>query len=157
MPVSSLERIGKLTVICRGSKYRREFKWWVDCACGETFQALQANLVGRKTLSCGCQTRAKARVTNFKHGESNSQRTPEYISWMNMIQRCTNPRRRDYRDYGGRGIRVCLRWREYRNFLHDMGRKPRGTSLDRKDVNKGYSPSNCRWATNLEQRHNRRW
>lgn len=82
---------------------------------------------------------------------------PLFKAWRAMLARCTNPRHPSYSDYGGRGIAVCERWLEFPNFLADMGEKPTpGHSLDRIDVSKGYSPENCRWASTLEQIHNRR-
>jgi hypothetical protein len=82
--------------------------------------------------------------------------TPTYHSWSNMIQRCTNPKHHRYANYGGRGIAVCERWREFANFLADMGVKPPGHSIERKDNNGNYEPGNCKWATFAEQSHNTR-
>jgi len=73
-----------------------------------------------------------------------------------MIQRCTNPKCRRYKDYGGRGITVCTRWLKFENFYADMGECPPGMTLERKDNNKGYYKANCRWATNKEQGNNKR-
>jgi hypothetical protein len=73
-----------------------------------------------------------------------------------MHQRCENPNNEAYEHYGGRGIRVCARWSSFENFLADMGERPRGMTLDRKKNHLGYSKSNCRWATHLEQQSNRR-
>lgn len=92
---------------------------------------------------------------NWKHGHSG---TPEYFAWHAMIGRCTRPELKAYADYGGRGIRVCARWRKsLEAFLEDMGKRPSARhSLDRKDVNGDYTPKNCRWATKREQIWNRR-
>lgn len=79
-----------------------------------------------------------------------------YRSFNTMRQRCTNPKNNNYFRYGGRGISVCDRWRHFEIFLKDMGERPVGTSLDRIDNDKGYTPSNCRWATPKEQHSNRR-
>lgn len=91
------------------------------------------------------------------HGHSSrGARTPTYYSWRAMRARCKYACVRDYRLYGGRGIRVCERWEDFVNFLADMGERPEGATLDRIDGDSNYEPSNCRWATPLEQRHNRR-
>ena len=87
------------------------------------------------------------------HGLSN---TREYKAWGQMIQRCTNPNNPDYHYYGERGIQVCRRWRKFENFLADMGPCPPGLTLDRKNNDKNYSPSNCRWATRKTQMRNTR-
>lgn len=73
-----------------------------------------------------------------------------------MIERTTDPRHIAWRYYGGRGIRVCERWLKFENFLTDMGPRPAGTTLDRKDTNGHYEPGNCRWATKSEQQRNKR-
>lgn len=86
------------------------------------------------------------------HGQTGS---PEYISWMSMRQRCYYKKSGSYSRYGARGIRVCKRWLKFENFLSDMGKKPSPDhSLDRINNSKGYSPSNCKWATRLEQGSN---
>ena len=81
---------------------------------------------------------------------------PLYLTWKGMRNRCNNPRTPRYSDYGGRGIKVCKRWDKFENFLADMGEKPPGMSLDRKNNNGNYTPRNCRWATPAEQRKNSR-
>jgi hypothetical protein len=83
--------------------------------------------------------------------------TPTYYVWAAMIQRCTNPNNADWNHYGGRGIEVCSRWRDFRNFLADMGEQPDGLTLDRINGDDDYGPGNCRWATtSVQQRNTRR-
>lgn len=90
---------------------------------------------------------------NHKHGMSN---TPTYHSWHNMLQRCENPNYPEYKYYGGRGIVVCARWHDFRNFFADMRIRPSGLTLDRKNNDGNYEPGNCRWSTLKEQRVNSR-
>ncbi len=73
-----------------------------------------------------------------------------------MNERCTNANNAAFKYYGGRGISVCRRWRSFNNFLADMGERPPGLTLDRRNNDIGYRPSNCRWATRKQQTDNRR-
>lgn len=97
-----------------------------------------------------------------RHGESNGagtgRTTPEYRAWQAMLNRCYNKNAAGYENYGGRGIRVCERWRgSFECFLADMGRKPSPKhTLDRRENYGDYEPDNCRWATRLEQNRNTR-
>lgn len=79
-----------------------------------------------------------------------------YKSWHSMIERCTKPQRARYKDWGGRGIKVCKDWFSFDNFLKDMGIKPKGLSLDRIDNDGNYEPDNCRWASVKTQNKNKR-
>jgi len=88
-----------------------------------------------------------------KHGMTG---TPVYECWKNMRRRCYSPNTMQYADYGGRGIKVCVRWQKFENFLEDMGQPPKGLTLDRKDNDGDYTPDNCRWATRTEQKLNQR-
>jgi len=87
-----------------------------------------------------------------KHGFSD---TPTHTVWMSLFYRCNNPKADSYKYYGGRGIKVCERWNEFKNFLEDMGVRPSGSTIDRIDSFKDYKPGNCRWVTNKQQQNNR--
>lgn len=91
-----------------------------------------------------------------KREEHGMRYTPTYKVWADMVQRCTNPNRAQYADWGGRGIKVCERWRNsFLAFYHDMGDRPEGMSIDRIDVDGNYEPGNCRWADTYEQAQNK--
>jgi hypothetical protein len=101
----------------------------------------------------------KVEASKSKHGcGSPNKRSPEYVTWVSMKQRCYNPKFKSFKHYGGRGITVCESWRQdFRNFLKNVGAKPSPRhQLDRIDNNKGYYPGNVRWATPNEQSRNRR-
>lgn len=120
------------------------------CHCGKEFEGI-AYRVKNHRKSCGCLV-GKA----SKHGFTQHER---YASYRTMLSRCFNEKNRGYKNYGGRGITVCDRWlgeEGFMNFLSDMGEKPVGMSLDRIDNDGDYTPSNCRWATPLDQCKNRR-
>lgn len=95
----------------------------------------------------------RKRGGQFKHGGC---LTPEYKSWGQMLNRCRNPNAHNFKHYGGRGVTVCERWKQFANFLADMGPRPHGHSIDRRDNNGNYEPGNCFWATKEEQARNKR-
>lgn len=125
--------------------------WWVcKCICGKIIEAYGPDLRRLHTTSCGC-ARLDATVT---HGMRN---TVEYKTWVMLKQRCTNPNSDSYIHYGLRGVKVCRRWENsFENFFADMGKRPAGCSLDRRDTNGNYTKKNCRWASRLEQENNKR-
>lgn len=93
----------------------------------------------------------------IKHGHSRETKTSSaYMRWGQMVQRCTNPNHPRYADYGGRGITVCERWLDFKNFLADMGEPPEGKVLDRLDNDKGYTKDNCAWVSLAASALNRR-
>lgn len=91
----------------------------------------------------------------MRASQNNMSRSGVYRSWYAMIARCTRPRNDKYKFYGGRGIKVCDRWLEFKNFYADMGDRPEGMSLDRINNDGNYEPGNCRWATDKQQKRNR--
>jgi hypothetical protein len=134
---------------------RGAIHWQCRCACGKTALVTSGNLRRGTSLSCGCLQQELARTRHTTHGEA--QKTPEYIAWDNMKARCSNPKHKRFKDWGGRGIKVCERWLVYANFLADMGRKPDPSlSIERSDNDGDYEPNNCYWATTTEQSRNRR-
>lgn len=107
---------------------------------------------GKKGMNYPATRKCKHGAT--KHG---GYSTPEYTAWAHMVQRCTNPASPSYANYGGRGITLEPRWLDFREFLKDLGPRPSALhSIERKDNEKGYSPDNCRWATQAEQQRNKR-
>lgn len=122
-------------------------KWICKCDCGKTKSCLITNLTRGLSASCGCKKGRKP-----VHG---LRRNPVYNSWHEMIRRCEDPRAAQYKNYGGRGITVCERWHKLENFYEDMGERPPGKSIDRKDNNKGYYKENCQWSTCDEQNKNK--
>jgi hypothetical protein len=126
-----------------------------QCKCGRHIRAYLDNLRSGNTSSCGCYRSTKLKERNFKHGLS---KIPEYLAWKTMKARCYNQNSHKFPDYGGRGIKVCRRWREsFITFYTDMGSRPSPKhSVERKGNNGPYSPSNCIWATGIAQGSNKR-
>lgn len=161
------QQFGRLTVIRihDGRNTYNQILWFCECDCGNTINVLSYSLQNHRTKSCGCYRRevsSKNKGRSPTHGHKRrGQRTLTYSVWTNMKARCYNPSNISYRNYGGRGIAVCERWRKsFENFLNDMGEKPTVYyQIDRIDNEGNYEPDNCRWVTRIQNgrntRHNR--
>lgn len=122
--------------------------WFCRCDCGTEREVFGFSIYQQKSTSCGCKTVCRT------HG---LYRHRIYKIWFNMICRCKYPSTSRYADYGGRGIKVCERWRKFSLFFEDMGMPPSPKhSIDRVNVDGNYEPSNCVWATWTEQMQNQR-
>lgn len=147
------KQFGKLTVICFDG--RNDYGcvlWKCVCECGSTTSVVTPSLKRGLTRSCGCLRRIAYRKT---HGKSE---TAEYRIWSHIIGRCENKNDQSYPGYGGRGIKICERWRtSFENFLADMKCRPSDKhSIERKDNDGNYCPENCKWGTASEQARNKR-
>lgn len=135
---------GKLLVIRKVESRNRQAMWECICDCGNTFVTAGGAIRSGATTSCGCV----GDNVLTKHG---MYKTNTYSSWRHMKQRCGNKNFHQFNDYGGRGITYCERWKCFEKFYTDMGDCPKGFTLDRIDVNKGYYKENCKWSSRQEQ------
>jgi len=151
-------RFTRLTVLSRfGTNENKHATWNCECVCGKNVVVPGVYLRNGNTKSCGCLRLDKfiLRVTTHGHTKGD-EKSGAYRSWAAMLNRATNPRGTDWQHYGGRGITVCDRWRQFENFFSDMGPRPKGLSLDRIDNEKGYESGNCQYTDQRTQVRNRR-
>lgn len=145
----------RLTVVASEGR-----KWVCLCQCGNKCVLSANRLLSGNNKSCGCLKRNVLGDSTWKHGAANSRLTGyanrTYGIWQAMRGRCLNPNNPRWASYGGRGIKICDRWNSYENFLADMGEAPANLTLERINVDGNYEPSNCKWATWLEQAKNKR-
>jgi hypothetical protein len=151
------QRFSRLLVeekaLSRGKKGSLMAYWRCRCDCGNVSEFQGDVLIRGVVHSCGCYKRERAKEVHTKHGMSG---TPIYAAWHEMLERCKNPKHESYANYGGRGIKVCERWHKFTNFFLDMGNRPEGMWIERKNNDLGYSPDNCIWATPTQNLNNRR-
>lgn len=151
-------RFGRLLVQEKATRKTKSGNsiWLCICDCGMQKEVVSSCLRTGDTTSCGCLQRELMSERTMKHGHSVGKTTATYNSWAAMVSRCTNQNYYQFANYGGRGIGVAGEWLEFSKFLADMGERPAGKTLDRRDNELGYNKENCRWATPKEQAANRR-
>lgn len=152
------QKFGRLVVIKQAGKNKHgNYQWSCLCDCGKEKIVSGGHLRRGDTKSCGCLSKEKTIERQTKHGHKRKyKRSKTYSVWTSMIQRCNNTNHQHYKNYGGRGIAVCKRWKKFDNFLEDMGEVSAGLQIDRTDNNGNYCKSNCRWVTQKQNSRNRR-
>jgi hypothetical protein len=143
-----------------GTPKNRKMRERTCAGCG-TINMIRADSPAERCKSCSAKEQQKDKPHNMMGNQSGGPRpkhgmrkTKEYTVWRNMKARCNNERRKEYKNYGGKGIKVCTRWNDsFKSFIDDMGKRPSDDhELHRKDSSEGYYPSNCVWIDRIEHR-----
>ena len=150
-------QFGRLTVTGRAENDKSGLvRWRCVCSCGKVVVARGQDLRRGRQVSCGCWRDENTTKRDTKHGHTG---TRLHRIWKNMKSRCYNPRVASFKDYGARGIRICAEWVDdfeaFYTWAMTHGYRD-DLTIDRIDVDSGYSPNNCRWATHAEQQQNKR-
>src|SRR3990167_3371214 len=150
------QAFGQLTTV-RYIRHGKDFKWECLCVCGKNACATSSDLRRGHTQSCGCLHKKMLAERNSKNAKYKTGVTDSrtYSSWSAMRTRVLNNNHKFFKYYGGKGVTICARWNNFKNFLDDMGERPQGKTLDRINGAESYGPKNCRWATPKEQANNR--
>ena len=155
LSIASGTKFGKLAIIQEIEPDGGRRTFLCRCDCGNLKAVRLVYLTTYKTRSCGCYSRETSKKVNTKHGRFGES---IYRVWGSMIQRCCNPRNEHYNHYGARGITICPQWYEFEQFYGwALGAGyNKGLTIERKNNNEGYNPSNCIWTSKLRQANNRR-
>lgn len=140
-----------------GRKYGQKRPYWAGlfrCYCGKEFEASLRHVKTGHTTSCGCRRKTSIRTKIVTHDKS---KLPIYKVWLVIRQRCVNPKCKEYKWYGARGIKMCERWNDFQLFYDDIGvNYKHGLQIDRINGDGNYEPGNCRLVTSKENNRNRR-
>ena len=156
------KKFGRLSVIKYSRIKNSDTMWECKCDCGKTKEIAGTMMKDGSIKSCGCFKREHLGKSVYKHGMRDD---PFYKIWCTMRYRCSNKKQKGYKNYGGRGIRVCDSWRVFLNFKKDMYEKylihikkhgNKNTTIDRMENNGNYCKNNCKWSTRIEQNSNTR-
>ena len=152
------QKINRLTILSREPNNKHgKAMWLCRCDCGKLFVACGCNIRNNHTQSCGCLQKERTAEASVVHGKIH---TKLHNAWKAMRQRCMNPNQHSFKNYGGRGIKVCKEWDNFEVFYDYVSQLPhfgeKGYSLDRINNDGNYEPGNVRWATASEQQRNKR-